>query len=294
MNEEQKDIFFDLLTKKAIYGLDAAEQAQLDAMDPGNAELEFNSLEMAAAAISMMGAADDEPMPASLRSKIIADANAFVVEQNEQTVAWPPTTNDDDKGYVTDVEEKSSGSWLGWLGWASAAVACIALALNLWFTRVQPGPGPEIAKAPPVETPRTLSPAELRDEMLRAATDTIKATWAVGNVKELTQVVGDVVWSDQKQAGYMRLKGLPVNDATKEQYQLWIFDKNQDKATPIDGGVFNVSAEGEVVIPINAKIAAASPEMFAITVERPGGVVVSKRGKIAALAKVETPAKPSA
>ena len=291
MNEEQKDIFFDLLTKKAIYGLDEAEQAQLDAMDPGNAELEFNSLEMAAAAISLMGA-DNEPMPASLRSKIIADANAFVVEQNEQTVAWPPTSSEDDNAYVTEREEKSSGSWLGWLGWASAAVACIALALNLWFTRVQPRP--EIAKTPPVETPRVLSASELRDEMLKAATDTIKATWAVGNVKELTQVVGDVVWSDQKQAGYMRLKGLPVNDATKEQYQLWIFDKNQDKATPIDGGVFNVSAEGEVVIPINAKIAATAPELFAITVERPGGVVVSKRGKIAALAKVETPAKPSA
>ncbi len=292
MNEEQKDIFFDLLTKKAIYGLDAAERAQLDAMDPGNAELEFNSLEMAAAAISLMGAADDEPMPASLRSKIIADANAFVVEQNEQTVAWPPTTNEEEKGYIAAADEKPSGSWLGWLGWASAALACIALALNIYFTRVQTPP--EIAKTPPVETPRLLSAAELREEMLKAATDTIRASWAVGNVKELTQVVGDVVWSDQKQAGYMRLKGLPVNDATKEQYQLWIFDKNQDKATPIDGGVFNVSAEGEVVIPINAKIAAASPEMFAITVERPGGVVVSKRGKIAALAKVETPAKPSA
>ena len=286
MNEEQKDIFFDLLTKKAIYGLDAAEQEQLDAIDPGSAELEFNSLEMAAAAISLMGVADNDPMPASLRSKIIGDANAFVVEQNEQTVAWPPTTSEDDKGYVADLEERSSGSWLGWLGWASAAVACIALALNLWFTRVQPV---EVAVTkPPVETPRVLSAAELRDEMLKAATDTVKATWAVGNVKELTQVVGDVVWSDQKQAGYMRLKGLPVNDATKEQYQLWIFDKNQDKATPIDGGVFNVNAEGEIVIPINAKIAAAAPEMFAITVERPGGVVVSKRGKIAALAKVET------
>lgn len=292
MNEEQNDIFFDLLTKKAVYGLDAAEQEQLDAMDPGNTELEFNSLEMAAAAIGLMGVADNDPMPASLRSKIIADANAFVVEQNEQTLAWPPTTSQDNNGYVPDREERPSGSWLGWVGWASAAVACIALALNLWFTRVQPV---EVAGTkPPIETPRVLSAAELRNEMLKAATDTIKATWAVGNVKELTQVVGDVVWSDQKQAGYMRLKGLPVNDATKEQYQLWIFDKNQDKATPIDGGVFNVSAEGEVVIPINAKIAAAAPELFAITVERPGGVVVSKRGKIAALAKVETQSRQGA
>jgi len=290
MNEEQKDIFFDLLTKKAIYGLDAAEQAQLDAMDPGNAELEFNSLEMSAAAISLMGA-DSEPMPASLRSKIIADANAFVVEQNEQTVAWPPTTNDDDKGYASDAEERSSGSWLGWLGWASAVVACIALALNLWFTRVQPDP--EIVKTPPVETPRLLTTAELRDEMLKATTDTIKATWAAGNVKGIAGIVGDIVWSDEKQAGYMTFKNLPANDPNAYTYQLWIMDENQGDTTPIDGGTFDVNANGEVVIPINAKLKAKSPHLFAVTMEKPGGVVVSKREKIVALAKVETPAKPS-
>ncbi len=291
MNEEQKDIFFDLLTKKAIYGLDAGEQAQLDAMDPGNAELEFNSLERAAAAISMM-VADDEPMPASLRSKIIADANAFVVEQNEQTVAWPPTTSEDDTGYAADREERSSGSWLGWLGWASAAVACIALALNLWFTRVQPGP--EIVKTPPVETPRLLTTAELRDEMLKAATDTIKATWATGNVKGIAGIVGDIVWSDEKQAGYMTFKNLPANDPNAYTYQLWIMDENQGDATPIDGGTFDVNANGEVVIPINAKLKAKSPHLFAVTMEKPGGVVVSKREKIVALATVETKPKPAA
>ena len=87
----------------------------------------------------------------------------------------------------------------------------------------------------------------------------------------------------------MRFRGLPANDGKAETYQLWIFDKTQDKATPIDGGTFDVPADGEVVIPINAKLKAAGPEMFAITIEKPGGVVVSKREKIAALAKVETP-----
>ncbi|MEQ1922734.1 MAG: anti-sigma factor [Pyrinomonadaceae bacterium] len=291
MNEEQKDIFFDLLTKKAVYGLDEAEQAQLDAMDSGNAGLEFNSLEVAAAAISMM-AVDEEPMPASLRSKIIADANAFVVEQNEQTVAWPPTTAEGDKSYVADSEERSSGSWLGWLGWASAALACIALVLNIYFTRVQSPP--EIAKVPPVETPRALTPTELRDEMVKAATDTIKATWAAGNVKGIAGVVGDIVWSDQKQAGYMTFKNLPVNDTNAYTYQLWIMDENQGDVTPIDGGTFDVNTNGEIVIQINAKLKAKSPHLFAVTMEKPGGVVVSKREKIVALAKVETQPKPAA
>ncbi len=291
MNEEQKDIFFDLLTKKALYGLDAAEQAQLEAMDPGNAELEFNSLEMAAAAISMMGVADDdEPLPAHLRSKIIADANAFIVDQNEQTMAWPPVTNEE--ATVPEPAEKSSGAWLGWLGWASAALACIALALNIYFTRVQSPT--EIVKTQPVETPRVSTTTELRDEMLRAATDTIKATWAAGNVKGIAGIVGDIVWSDQKQAGYMTFKNLPANDPNAYTYQLWIMDENQGDVTPIDGGTFDVNANGEIVIPINAKLKAKSPHLFAVTMEKPGGVVVSKREKIVALAKVETPAKPAA
>ena len=115
----------------------------------------------------------------------------------------------------------------------------------------------------------------------------IKAKWGPGTMKELKQVSGDVVWSDEKQVGYMRFRGLPVNDKTKETYQLWIFDKTQDKATPIDGGTFDVNSDGEVVIPINAKLTPKGPEMFAVTMEKPGGVVVSKREKIAALAKVE-------
>ena len=85
----------------------------------------------------------------------------------------------------------------------------------------------------------------------------------------------------------MRFRGLPANDKAKETYQLWLFDKTQDKATPIDGGTFDVATNGEVIIPIDAKLKAVEPGLFAITIEKPGGVVVSKREKIAALATVE-------
>jgi len=161
------------------------------------------------------------------------------------------------------------------------------LAVNIWFSSTKPGP--EIAKNPPTpETPRVLTPTEMRDSMLNSTEKLVKASWAAGNVKELKQIAGDIVWSDQKQAGYMTFRGLPANDASKETYQLWIFDKTQDKATPIDGGTFDVSKDGEVVIPIKATLKAQEPYLFAITIEKPGGVVVSKREKLAALANVET------
>ena len=75
------------------------------------------------------------------------------------------------------------------------------------------------------------------------------------------------------------------NDPSQSQYQLWIFDGTREKH-PVDGGVFDVNEAGEVVIPIDPKLPVGQPTLFAITVERPGGVVVSDQGRIAMVGKV--------
>ncbi len=274
MSEEQQDILFDLLSKKAVYGLDESEQQQLGRFDQGTVDAEFRSFEMTTAAISMIDLASDDAMPVHLFAKISAESEKHVGD-----TPWPPA-------YADVAEETPSPSWFSWLGWGVAVAASLALVFNLYLTRQ---PAPQVATAPPqVEVPRVLTASEKREDLLRSTAGLTKADWAAGNVKELKDLSGDIVWSDEKQTGYMRFRGLPVNDAKKETYQLWIFDKTQDKATPIDGGTFDVASNGEVVIPVDAKLKAVEPGMFAITVEKPGGVVVSKREKIAALATVET------
>jgi len=289
MNQDDRELLLDLLAKKATTGLDVTEQAELDGMGDGEFETELASFEMAAAAINMAGLSVDNALPSHLYSKIAAVAPRYVVPTAaepgvELTSNAPVFTNDD------VFAEKKGGSWLGWLGWVAAAAACIALAVNIWFSRTQSQPKEQAQIPTPAPAPRVLTPSEARDAMLASATTMVRAAWTAGNVKDVKEIAGDIVWSDEKQAGYMRLRGLPVNDPAKETYQLWIFDKTQDKATPIDGGTFDISSDGEVVIPINAKLKARGPEMFAITMEKPGGVVVSKREKLAAIAKVETQA----
>jgi hypothetical protein len=96
---------------------------------------------------------------------------------------------------------------------------------------------------------------------------------------------GDVVWSPEEQRGYMRFVGLAANDPAAWQYQLWIFDRDRDQAFPVDGGVFDVSSTGEVIVPIAAKLHVDDATLFAVTIERPGGVVVSKRERIVVTAK---------
>lgn len=146
----------------------------------------------------------------------------------------------------------------GYLGWALAA----ALAVALVVVRTE-GPSPA---APDSVAART--------SLVNEAPDVITLPWAPPTEAGYQGVTGDVVWSQSKQQGYLRLANMPVNDPARVQYQLWIVDPDRDKH-PVDGGVFNVSSTGEVIIPIQAKLPIRSPKAFAITAEQPGGVVVS-------------------
>ena len=293
MIEELQEPMFDLLAKKATEGLDGDELAQLEKL---MAESEFTDdgmFDIAAAAVGLVDLRIDEPLPAHLHASILASGNDFITSLGGEAVvdvAAVQATDENDYQKVFTIEPPRR-SW-NWLGWALAAVAVVALGVNIWFTRISPT---ELAKKDPTPTPtpEKLSVEQEYAKFIAEPAGAIRASWAPGSPKEtdLKDVGGDVVWSDEKQKGFMRLKGLPVNDKTKSTYQLWIFDKTQDKATPIDGGTFDVDKNGEVIIPINAKLKALGPELFAITIEKPGGVVVSKRDKIAALAKVETQAR---
>ena len=77
----------------------------------------------------------------------------------------------------------------------------------------------------------------------------------------------------------MLFEGLPANDPSEGQYQLWIFDPERPADYPVDGGVFD-SSGGSVRVPIDAKLVVNDPSLFAVTYERPGGVVVSTRERL--------------
>ena len=141
------------------------------------------------------------------------------------------------------------------LGWAVAAGLVIG-----FFLFGRPGD-------------RLLTPA-----LARAALIEEPNVWqqSFSGTESFASVNGNVVWSDSKQEGYMLLQGLPVNDPEVRQYQLWIVDPSRD-TVPVDGGVFDIRETGESVVPIAAKLPIAKPAAFVITVEQPGGVVVSKQ-----------------
>ena len=272
----------DLLCDQALFGLSGEELRELEMFEKNaDGDMEAHSLELTAAKLGLIGVDQRAEMPSHLFEKIVADSRRHVAA--EENVFTAP------RGTVL-TEATSGGGIINWLGWAVAAAACIALAVNIFTTRQGTGEVVSGPKATPTVEEK-LTPAQMRQRLIDQEQSLARADWTKGNFKESEGISGDVVWSDAKQAGYLRVSGLPVNDKAKVQYQLWIFEDAALEKFPKDGGVFDVNENGEVIIPIDAKIAVKNPKAFAITLEKPGGVVVSERGpsQIAGLA----PVKPS-
>ena len=260
MNEQER--LLDLLAARATEGLSEEESRELDRALREVTDVGADDLDLAAAAADLAFDAvstDDEEMPEALKQRVLEQAHTRLSSPaSGRAEALQPSITP----FRRPETRKRGPLDTRYLGWYAAAAM---LLLALWAPW-----SPE--SEPPKPTP-TL--AEQRLLLIENAADVIQVAWATPEIADYAQVEGDVVWSNERQAGFMRLSGLPANRSATEQYQLWIVDPSRDER-PIDGGVFDIPAGvDEVIVPIDAKLRAADPRVFAITLEQSGGVVVS-------------------
>ena len=265
----------DLLADRALVGLSPEEEmelVQLLAQYPGT---DIDALERAAAATLLASLGQLEPMPDHVAQKLYQQAGAPLPQSRPVMQATVPMPGAPERpsnviafpGPQAPVKKPSRVFAV--MGWVAAA-ACLLLLLGTLFVK-RPVPQPM---------------ASAERTKLIAKPGTTKLDWTATADPASTRASGDVVWNAVEQKGYMRFKGLAKNDKSVFQYQLWIFDKNRDDKYPVDGGVFDVDSEtGDVVVPITARLKVDEPVLFAVTVEKPGGVVVSKRERIVVTAK---------
>jgi Anti-sigma-K factor rskA, C-terminal len=267
MNDPQQhaERLRDLLADQALFELSAEEQNELRAL-LANSNVNPESFEWTAALAAVaLNPGPHEPLNAELRAKLAAaapehQAAAQLIAESKRVA--PASISGERSG----LRLREAIAWF-------AAAACFLIALVHW-SGSQPAALPTIAQA--------------RDFLLKQDPHATKLDWKATEDPTAKDATGDVVWSNAKQQGYLRFKGLAKNDPKLNQYQLWIFDAKQDKRYPIDGGVFDVDpTTGDVIVPIHAKLHVVDPKMFAVTVEKPGGVVVSSRDRIALLAKTD-------
>lgn len=288
MSNIKKERMLDLLTDKILFGLNEEESAELKELETLFPELKNdNSLELTASAIGLTNLEEIEPMPAHLRTKILADAdNYFATAKNANVLPFQPNlrevkTENIGEEIQQTFEFEPKRPFMQWLGWAFAGLAGIALAFSLWANLQKPKTVEVVREVPP----KVLSVNEQYNNLLASAKDLKKTSWV--NPTNEKEVIGEVIWSEAEQKGFMKFTNLAANDAAKEDYQLWIFDETQDEKTPIDGGIFDVKENGEVLIPIKANLKFKNPKLFAITKEKEGGVMVSDRKNLVAIGKVQ-------
>lgn len=273
----------ELYCDAALVGLDTAEQAQLAQLlaetgrRPGSPEEQ--SYERAVIAIALAGAASrPEPMSPALAEKVAMRAFEAMSAPMSGPMSAP----------VVQLSSRRFRT-VAIVGWIAAA-ACLVLAVGAIVKRprevvvtntvVVPASAPTVIAPPPPERP------ESQRQALLARPGTVKMEWAATKDPASKVATGDVVWNAKEQTGFMTFRGLAKNDPASVQYQLWIFDKSRDARYPVDGGVFDIDSEsGDVVVAFHGRVPVGDANLFAVTVEKPGGVVVSKRERIVLTAK---------
>ncbi|QDT70673.1 Anti-sigma-K factor rskA [Planctomycetes bacterium MalM25] len=250
MSPSDADRLDDLLADRALFGLDAAETAELDRLLTTTGEDDRYDLAAATAAVAL---AEEEPLPAPLRERVLEAAAA----NDLRPTRFEPSKRSD---------------------WSTLTVLALAAALLAALYLGQPASAPSLVAQ--------------RASLIESVEDLVRVDWGPQTDASLEEglegesAYGDVVWSDTTQTGYMRFRGLKANDPQVEQYQLWVFDAERDDKHPVDGGVFDIPAGAdEAIVAIDAKLPVSKAVLFAITVERPGGVVVSDRSRLPLLAK---------
>lgn len=253
------EALLDLLVSSVTEGVTSDQEEQLHQQIRDYPSVDPDCFEHAAAAAAVVFCRRDTGrvrMPAALKQRILLQARSDPATPGGGDVVYL----DQRRAPAQPETEPARRPWLSGqaVGWYAAA----ALALVLVLPRPETG------------TPLDQTLAEQRAALLATATDAITVPWTESEQAGYEQVAGDVVWSDATQQGFLRLVGLPTNQPTVAQYQLWIIDPDRDDV-PVDGGVFDVTSDGQVLVPINAKLTVMDPKAFALTLEQPGGVVVS-------------------
>ena len=217
-------------------------------------------------------------LPDHIRSSVINRANAMMVSDASDlgTVETVISANSREA-------ERASFPRREVLAWLAAA-ASLALGAFIWMQPKNEGMGGGTAKLLKSTSLISLSDeTALNDFINNSPKDsTLVLDLVSGGDSNATNSKATVYWSSRLQRGFMKIDKLAKNDPTVEQYQLWVIDKQRGgvEGERPNAGVFDIIKDGLNIFEFTAGVEVFDAKAFAVTVEKPGGVVRSKLGRI--------------
>ena len=189
------------------------------------------------------------------------DEAAAALAHNAPTRALPPELRASVLGQVSSEKTVAFPRRSNWIPWAIAA--CLALTCAYL-----------IAESAGLR--KRVTRLEERDlfSQVQIASLSSKLT----NAPNANAIV---VWDEKRQRGVLKVTQLPRN-ANGRDYQLWLVDPRYKD--PVNGGVFHVANDGNLLVPFHPTSPVRGARGFAISLEREGGVTKAE-GPIVLLGK---------
>jgi len=166
-----------------------------------------------------------------------------------------------------------------WIPWAVAAALALVAAGAVWQSA---GLRTQLAAQASRINELTISAELARTESsdLRLTVAKLRESNRVANFRialldsllaAAPKTIAVSVWDNERQDGVFIVRNLSPLPSDKD-YQLWIIDPKYP--SPVDAGVFQVDAKGNVRADFRAKLPIQAANQFAVTIERKGGAAV--------------------
>jgi anti-sigma-K factor RskA len=243
----------------ALGALEADETPEFEAALRANPELRAMVRDLRAVTEVLAGTAPALEPPASLKARLMMQM--------------------DDQHPAQTSSARSVRPFGGWIPWALAAGLAVVTLGSVWRSTAlrstiatqarridELGMSLEVAQAESGELRHTV--AKLRESNHLAA---VRIALLESLVAADPKAVAVSVWDNERQNGVFIVKNLRPAPTNKD-YQLWIIDPKYP--SPVDAGVFQVDAKGNVRQEFHARAPIELASQFAVTIEKKGGAEV--------------------
>ena len=166
-----------------------------------------------------------------------------------------------------------------WIPWAVAAAMALLSVAFLWqSSSLRSQLAAQAGRINELTTSAELAhaeSAELRVTVAKLRESNRLASFRIALLDSLLAAaptaIAVSVWDNERQDGVFIVRNLKPLPSDKD-YQLWIIDPKYP--SPVDAGVFQVNAKGDVREDFRAKLPIQTANQFAVTIERKGGAEV--------------------